>query len=94
MTVTLGLFILVNGLARWIWGSTNRGFPSLFPDDTVSVGGVGASLESLGLVAVLLGVVGVLYLIFQRTEARAWRCAPPPSTRPRAGSSASRSGGC
>ena len=41
VTVTLGLFILVNGLARWIWGSTNRGFPSLFPDDTVSVGGIG-----------------------------------------------------
>ncbi len=68
VTVTLGLFILVNGLARWIWGSTNRGFPSLFPDDSVSVGGIGTSLESLGLVAVLLGVVGVLYLIFQRTK--------------------------
>ena len=33
VTVTLGLFILVNGLARWIWGSTNRGFPSMFPDE-------------------------------------------------------------
>ena len=68
VTVTLGLFILVNGLARWIWGSTNRGFPSLFPDDSVSAGGIGVSLESLGLVAVLLGVVGILYLIFQRTK--------------------------
>ncbi|HEX6022690.1 MAG TPA: branched-chain amino acid ABC transporter permease [Solirubrobacter sp.] len=68
VTVTLGLFILVNGLARWIWGSTNRGFPSLFPDSTVSVGGIGVSVESLGLVAILLGVVGVLYLIFQRTK--------------------------
>ncbi len=68
VTVTLGLFILVNGLARWIWGSTNRGFPSLFPDSTVSVGGIGASVESLGLVAVLLAVVGLLYLIFQRTK--------------------------
>ena len=34
VVVTLGLFIFVNGLARWIWGSTNRGFPSLFPDGT------------------------------------------------------------
>jgi branched-chain amino acid transport system permease protein len=67
VTVTLGLFILVNGLARWIWGSNNRGFPSLFPDGTVEVGGIGVSVESLGLVAVLLGVVGVLWLIFQRT---------------------------
>ena len=67
VTVTLGLFILVNGLARWIWGSTNRGFPSLFPDDAVSVGGIEVALESLGLLAVLLGVAGVLWLIFQRT---------------------------
>jgi branched-chain amino acid transport system permease protein len=63
VVVTLGLFIFVNGLARWIWGSTNRGFPSLFPDGTV----IGVSIESLGLVAVLLGVVGILWLIFQRT---------------------------
>src|SRR5688572_6823249 len=67
VTVTLGLFILVNGLARWIWGSTNRGFPNLFPDDSLSVGGIGMSLESLGLVATLLAAVGLLYLIFQRT---------------------------
>jgi branched-chain amino acid transport system permease protein len=63
VVVTLGLFIFVNGLARWIWGSNNRAFPSMFPDGTVA----GVSVESLGLVAVLLGVVGILWLIFQRT---------------------------
>jgi branched-chain amino acid transport system permease protein len=68
VTVTLGLFILVNGLARWIWGSTNRGFPNLFPDGSADVGGVGVSYEAVGLLAVLLGVVGVLWLIFQHTK--------------------------
>jgi branched-chain amino acid transport system permease protein len=68
VTVTLGLFILVNGLARWIWGSQNRGFPSMFGDGNVAIGGIEASVEALGLVAVLLGVVGVLWLIFQRTK--------------------------
>lgn len=67
VVVTLGLFILVNGLARWIWGSTNRGFPSLFPDGNVDVAGIGVAWESLGLLAVLLGVVGVLWLVFQHT---------------------------
>ena len=67
VTVTLGLFILVNGLARWIWGSTNRGFPNLFPDGSADVAGVGVSYEAVGLLAVLLGVVGVLWLIFQHT---------------------------
>jgi branched-chain amino acid transport system permease protein len=68
VVVTLGLFILINGLARWIWGPQNRGFPSLFPDDTIAAGGIETSVEALALVAVLLGVAGVLYLIFQRTR--------------------------
>ncbi len=66
--VTLGLFILLNSLAGWIWGFENRGFPSLFPDDSVTLAGVRLSVESLGIVAVLLGVVGLLFLLFQRTK--------------------------
>src|SRR6266508_4648726 len=52
--VTLGLFILINNGAGWIWGFSNRGFPSTFPEGTVGVGGVRLSIESLGIVAVLL----------------------------------------
>jgi len=66
--VTLGMFILLNGLAGWIWGFENRGFPSLFSDDAVTIGGVRLSVESLGIVAVLLAVVGLLFLLFQRTK--------------------------
>jgi len=66
--VTLGLFILLNGLAGWIWGFENRGFPSVFPDNSVTLGGVRLSVESLGIVGVLLAVVGVLFLLFQRTK--------------------------
>jgi branched-chain amino acid transport system permease protein len=66
--VTLGMFILLNSLAGWIWGFENRGFPSLFPDDSVTLGGVRLSVESLGIVAVLLAVVGLLTLLFQRTK--------------------------
>ena len=66
--VTLGLFILINSLAGWIWGFGNRGFPSLFPDDSVDLAGVRLSVESLGIVALLLVVVGLLFLLFQRTK--------------------------
>jgi branched-chain amino acid transport system permease protein len=66
--VTLGLFILLNSLAGWIWGFGNRSFPSLFSDDVATIGGVQLSVESLGIVAVLLGVVGLLFLLFQRTK--------------------------
>ncbi len=66
--VTLGLFILVNSGAGWIWGFGNRSFPSLFPDDNVDIAGVGIPVESIGIVAVLIAVVGILFVIFQRTK--------------------------
>ena len=66
--LTLGLFILVNSAAGWIWGFENRSFPSAFPDDTVEVLGVTVAVESLGLVAVLIALVGILTLGFRRTK--------------------------
>lgn len=68
VVVTLGLFILLNGLAKWIWGPNTRGFPRVFPDDNVTVGSISTSVEALSLIAVLLGVVAVLFLIFQKTK--------------------------
>src|SRR6266542_2001823 len=55
--VTLGLFVLVNSAAGWIWGFANRGFPRIFPSGTARLGGVALSLESLGIIAVLLAVL-------------------------------------
>ena len=66
--VTLGVYILVNSLAGWIWGFGNRAFPSLFGDSSFDLAGVRISVESVGIVAVLIAVVGVLYAIFQRTK--------------------------
>jgi branched-chain amino acid transport system permease protein len=66
--VTLGLFILINNAAGWIWGFSNRAFPAMFPEGTVDLGAVRLSTESLGIVGVLLAVVGVLFLLFQRTR--------------------------
>jgi branched-chain amino acid transport system permease protein len=66
--VTLGLFLLINSAAGWIWGFGNRSFPSAFPDSALKVAGVRLDVESLGMVAVLVAVVGLLYLLFQRTD--------------------------
>ena len=68
LIVTLGLFILVNSLAGWIWGFNNRGFPRALPDDSAEIAGINLSYESLGIVAMLLVVVGLLYLLFQKTK--------------------------
>ena len=68
LIVTLGLFILVNSAAGWIWGFNNRGFPRALPGGSTEVLGVRLSFESLGIVAVLLAVCGLLYLLFERTK--------------------------
>jgi branched-chain amino acid transport system permease protein len=67
LIVTLGLAIMVNATAGWIWGFTNRGFPAVFPSGAARLGGVALSIESLGIIAVLLAVVGLLWLLFQHT---------------------------
>jgi branched-chain amino acid transport system permease protein len=66
--VTLGLYILVNSAAGWIWGFGNRSFPGLFGDGSFDVAGVSVSVESIGIVAVLLAVVGILFAVTQRTK--------------------------
>ena len=92
LIVTLGLFILVNSAAGWIWGFDNRGFPRALPDGSADVAGITLAYESLGIVAVLLVVVGLLVPALPAARSSGSRCAPRPPTRPRAGSSGSTSG--
>jgi branched-chain amino acid transport system permease protein len=66
--VTLGLLILLNSGAGWIWGFNNRAFPSIFGDGTAEVAGVRVDVESLGIVAVMLVVVGLIFVLFQKTK--------------------------
>jgi branched-chain amino acid transport system permease protein len=66
--VTLGLLILINSAAGWIWGFNNRSFPSLFGDGGIDIGSVHIDVESLGIIGVMLTVVGVVWLIFNRTK--------------------------
>ena len=66
--VTLGLFIVVNAAAGWIWGFSLRNFPAIFPGGTAELGGVSLSVESLGIIGVLLGVVVLLWALFSHTS--------------------------
>jgi len=66
--VTLGLYILVNSLAGWIWGFGNRSFPGLFGDGSFELAGARIAVESIGIVAVLIAVVGILFAVTQRTK--------------------------
>jgi branched-chain amino acid transport system permease protein len=66
--VTLGLLIIFNGLAGGIWGYVVKDFPSPFPTTPVEVGGVGFSLQDIGVIVVSLGTLALITLFFQKTK--------------------------
>ncbi len=67
--VTIGIFIAVNALAGWIYGTDGRVFPRIFANEAaVELGDVTITQETLGILGILLLVVGLLYLLFQHTK--------------------------
>jgi branched-chain amino acid transport system permease protein len=66
--VTLGLFFLVDGAARWFWSSETRTLPTAFSTRPINVAGVAFSIQDLGNIAVSLGVVALLAVLFQFTK--------------------------
>jgi branched-chain amino acid transport system permease protein len=67
VTVTIGLLILLNNGAAWIWKGQQRLLENPFPKDTYDVGGVVIAAQDLGIIAVSLVLVALLWLLFQRT---------------------------
>lgn len=66
--VTIGLLILLEGLASWIWTPEIKTFPSAFPTRGIHVGAVTFSLQDIGTIAVSIGAVILLWLFFQFTK--------------------------
>ncbi len=68
--VTLGLFTIFNGLALWIWGAQPKGFGpfSIFKGAPICASGVCIGRLNVGVLAVSLLVMALLYVLFQRTR--------------------------
>ncbi|MGH8869630.1 MAG: branched-chain amino acid ABC transporter permease [Actinomycetes bacterium] len=66
--VTVGLFILVNAAAGFVWTFTVKSFPDPFPTRSLDLGGVQLSLQTLGVLAVVAAVMGLLYVLFTHTR--------------------------
>jgi len=66
--VTIGLFILINALAGFLWSFQVRGFPSPFPARNIALGTLRVGLPTLGILAVVTLVVGALFLLFAKTR--------------------------
>jgi branched-chain amino acid transport system permease protein len=67
VTVTIGLLILLNGAAAWIWKGEQRTLENPFTSRTFDVGGVVIAAQDLGIIAVSLAIVLALWAFFQRT---------------------------
>ncbi|MEV6321207.1 branched-chain amino acid ABC transporter permease [Nocardia sp. NPDC051787] len=78
--VTVGLYFFVNATAGWIWSFQVKSFPNPFPEGALRARGVSAGYGSLGVLAVVGVVMGLLYLLFRYTKIglamRAVACNP------------------
>ena len=66
--VTIGLLVVFNGLASWIWTPQVQFFPSGFSTGTVDIGGVTIGWDQLGIIAVTLGAMLAFFLFFRFTR--------------------------
>jgi branched-chain amino acid transport system permease protein len=66
--VTLGLALMFNGASAWIWGGAVHQFDSPFSTRPIHVAGVAFSIQDLGIIAVSLVLVFLLWLLFQFTK--------------------------
>lgn len=68
VVVTLGLFLVFDALSLWLWGADQRAFPSIFPDQGWTVGGIRVTASVLGVLLVL-GVLSIaLGALFRYTR--------------------------
>ena len=65
---TLGLFLVFNEMAPWIWGTENRAFPSLFGRGVVSIGGLVMGADMLGTLVMMTLAAAIFFLMLQSTR--------------------------
>ncbi len=66
--ITIGLILVFNGGAGWIWSAEVQAFPSPFPNNTWNIGGVAISQQDVGTIAIVLVLVALLWAFFQFTK--------------------------
>src|SRR6476646_390871 len=66
--VTIGLLVAVNGFVVWKWGGEPQQLQSPFGTSTYDIGGVVIAAKDIGTIAVALGIVVLLWGLFQFTK--------------------------
>jgi branched-chain amino acid transport system permease protein len=65
--VCIGLLVILNSLAGWIYSYIQKPFPSPFPAQPIRIGTVVFRAHDLGAIAVTLVVLALLYAFFRFT---------------------------
>lgn len=68
MVMTLGIFLIINGVAGLIWGHQPTSFPEAVHGESFDIGGVFISPNELFLVGLTLILIIVFYVIFKYTK--------------------------
>jgi branched-chain amino acid transport system permease protein len=66
--VTLGLFEAFNSLSTFIWQAQPKAYPTPFGAGNITVGSASIGKSELGALAVMLIIMGLIYLFFSRTK--------------------------
>jgi branched-chain amino acid transport system permease protein len=66
--VTVGLFILIDGVVNWIWGGDFKSMPSPFGTGSFEVGGVAISHLYVGMIGVVFASVVLVWALFRFTK--------------------------
>jgi branched-chain amino acid transport system permease protein len=65
--VTLGLLVIFNSVAGWIWTYVQKPFPSPFPREPIHLGAIVYGSHDVGQIAVTLVVLLCIFLFFRFT---------------------------
>lgn len=64
---TVGLLIVIKGLARIPWGDGVRNFPAVFETESISLGGIVISTQHLLIASITILMTGLIFIFFRRT---------------------------
>lgn len=66
--ITLGLFVIFNSIAGWIFSYVIKSFPTPFPENPVHISGFSFGMHGLGVIGVTFIMLGLIFVFFRFTS--------------------------
>ncbi len=65
--VSIGLLVILNSVAGWIYSYIQKPFPSPFPSKPIQIGNIVFGAHDLGAIGITLVILSLLFLFFRYT---------------------------